>query len=825
MKKIILILTIIIYFINAVISQKWILANSQQKANGDFYSVAADNLNFLEMDFGSPISFKKRNLGATIKKIPSMGTLDVINSYYEKSTNEISLYVFSAALNYFYSPPPTNDVIYVVAQDPVTKLDEVIGQFDSDGWVGSVIESELIKVPNQDNQFIFICKTNATSVNEDRVIAAYIDTKKRKITKLENIISNKRTGEGMAYTSPNCNNEIYLYNSVVANNTDIDIYKTLINKSGIVESKKIYTISKASNSNIGIIAGMEVSNDASHLILSSFQTNNNKQLVLLDVDENGNLSNERYLYSGNGYLVPVMEFTPDNKNIVAMSGGASGVPKNLYYCPITNKSLDLNNDCKKINLNITNSIDLEFGPNENLYLYEDQTNTFITEISNLASTPSIKKINWDSSFDFRGGFAIPDYLPYIQHEIGKHKIISDSIFCSSTTTTFSINLDNGESVKWYANDLLIGQGKSVSHEINDQTQIVAEVTTGFGCITFDTLDIAFSNLDGITFDDQPLQVCKSSDVNLKVETNSKHETFWSYNGKNISNVDLLQLKVDSSVVVKVKVQLGSTCIKEFTKSITVLEEDNLIIDGLNYLYCAGEQIELNIANKEKFKSYEWLINDKIISNLASINFIASPNEKLTLNAISLNNCNKNYSLPLDVMPISNGDFAIEYDTCSASLKIIPKDGIFGKIILDNGINTQIKTNNIFDITAGLYKLTHIINDSTICKDSFSINLKIDPQNESDAIMLPNIFRPNANSTNNTFCASNEALRTNKFISLSIYDRWGNKMFQSQGQTRCWDGKFNGRDCEEDVYVFVLEFYASNCNKSIKKLVKDILLVK
>jgi gliding motility-associated-like protein len=40
--------------------------------------------------------------------------------------------------------------------------------------------------------------------------------------------------------------------------------------------------------------------------------------------------------------------------------------------------------------------------------------------------------------------------------------------------------------------------------------------------------------------------------------------------------------------------------------------------------------------------------------------------------------------------------------------------------------------------------------------------------------------------------------------FTIYDRWGEKVFETTDQNKGWDGKFKGRDCDPAVYVYYLE---------------------
>jgi gliding motility-associated-like protein len=67
--------------------------------------------------------------------------------------------------------------------------------------------------------------------------------------------------------------------------------------------------------------------------------------------------------------------------------------------------------------------------------------------------------------------------------------------------------------------------------------------------------------------------------------------------------------------------------------------------------------------------------------------------------------------------------------------------------------------------------------------------------------IPNVFSPNGDGQNEVFRIRGENI--NK-ASLKIYNRWGNMVFDSKDVAQGWDGTYNGKDCEENVYYFKAE---------------------
>jgi gliding motility-associated-like protein len=44
------------------------------------------------------------------------------------------------------------------------------------------------------------------------------------------------------------------------------------------------------------------------------------------------------------------------------------------------------------------------------------------------------------------------------------------------------------------------------------------------------------------------------------------------------------------------------------------------------------------------------------------------------------------------------------------------------------------------------------------------------------------------------------------LRLTIFNRWGQRIFQSQSDQPSWDGTINGQQCPMGTYVYVLSFY-------------------
>jgi gliding motility-associated-like protein len=101
--------------------------------------------------------------------------------------------------------------------------------------------------------------------------------------------------------------------------------------------------------------------------------------------------------------------------------------------------------------------------------------------------------------------------------------------------------------------------------------------------------------------------------------------------------------------------------------------------------------------------------------------------------------------------------------------------------------------------AGQYRILHRITDSvTGCSDTISAVLIVYADED---IRMANVFTPNNDSINEVFNFVGTGV---KVSNLKIFNRWGEKLFESDDQRKGWNGKTaNGVLCPEGAYFWQL----------------------
>ena len=100
---------------------------------------------------------------------------------------------------------------------------------------------------------------------------------------------------------------------------------------------------------------------------------------------------------------------------------------------------------------------------------------------------------------------------------------------------------------------------------------------------------------------------------------------------------------------------------------------------------------------------------------------------------------------------------------------------------------------------GTYTIMQVVVNASGCKDTAYIDVIIRPE---FLFYIPNAFTPNGNGLNDVFKPKLLGVHNYSFL---IFDRWGEKIFETSNEEEGWNGYFKGRLCTNDVFVYKINF--------------------
>lgn len=117
------------------------------------------------------------------------------------------------------------------------------------------------------------------------------------------------------------------------------------------------------------------------------------------------------------------------------------------------------------------------------------------------------------------------------------------------------------------------------------------------------------------------------------------------------------------------------------------------------------------------------------------------------------------------------------------------------------------------------KVKYSVTGTSVAGCSASVSIEYDVRR---CFAVPNAFTPNSDAINSTFgiVQFGGEVAVEYF---AIYNRWGQKVFESRSQEQRWDGRFDGKDAPADVYAYVMRVRFPN--GEVDELEGDVTLLR
>jgi gliding motility-associated-like protein len=109
--------------------------------------------------------------------------------------------------------------------------------------------------------------------------------------------------------------------------------------------------------------------------------------------------------------------------------------------------------------------------------------------------------------------------------------------------------------------------------------------------------------------------------------------------------------------------------------------------------------------------------------------------------------------------------------------------------------------NISNLQEGTYRFVLTVTDNGNLTGTDEIVVQVIPASMDQRVQLPKVFTPNNDGIEDTWNWSD----TEPFESckLTIYNRFGQKIYESISYDNSWDGSVNGSPLQEDAYYYVI----------------------
>jgi gliding motility-associated-like protein len=143
---------------------------------------------------------------------------------------------------------------------------------------------------------------------------------------------------------------------------------------------------------------------------------------------------------------------------------------------------------------------------------------------------------------------------------------------------------------------------------------------------------------------------------------------------------------------------------------------------------------------------------------------------------------------------------------------------------DGTTSAEFEPEHIF-FAEGVFDVVLIASNTEGCSDTTKLEAGVQTI-RSGQILVPNAFSPNTSGPGNSGGQNDmfrPILRGVTEFQMLIFNRWGELLFETTNPEAGWDGYYQGKLCQQDVYVYKINGKYSNGEKVNK--VGDIHLIR
>ncbi|GJM30829.1 MAG: hypothetical protein DHS20C17_34640 [Cyclobacteriaceae bacterium] len=376
-------------------------------------------------------------------------------------------------------------------------------------------------------------------------------------------------------------------------------------------------------------------------------------------------------------------------------------------------------------------------------------------------------------------------------------IAGQANFCEGTTT--SLTVDIGFDTYIWSND---ATGNNI--EVEEGGTYMVTVTDDTGCSGMASLEVSETPAPLPVISGE-LSICEGEPTSLNV---GDFETYLWSDGTNAAT-----LETSTAGLFSVTVTDQNGCTGETAATVEAASQPQAEILGASNGICIGESIELMAFGEG---AYTWIDTDGTLTVISSDLAVASPANAVTYGLIVSNNCFSDTTfLELQIF---------DSPLIDAGSDVIVKVGEEVRLEASGASAYEWSGGNFLSCTACAGPIatpdsttTFIATgiDANGCQgiDSVRVTVLSEDVKLVDAV---NAFTPNNDGVNDFFAIKDiEQFSDHK---LTIFNRWGDTVYESLDYQNDWDGTYNGELLPAGTYLYVLVINALGEKQVIKSTI-------
>lgn len=393
-----------------------------------------------------------------------------------------------------------------------------------------------------------------------------------------------------------------------------------------------------------------------------------------------------------------------------------------------------------------------------------------------------------------------------------------NIFCMGEMVVIEATTDSEATIQWInSNGIIVFEGNILMIDDLPSGTYIVLATTDAGCT--ESQEIEVGNPDSInpiiTTDNVGDLYCEGEDVLLSLSSDTDVTVVWSdENGVEIGQGEDLTVMPVGSASYTAMATDSFGCVESAMITLSPYLLD-ISVDG-PAIVCVEEENMITITNNDPMQtlSYAWEPNGAITSGLDgnSITFSQSDTETYIVTLTNMEGCEWQEAYTVEISAF-DPEVEITADPENILLGQSTQLSVNQDLDLDymwspsetlseDDINNPIATPVDESVT---YVVT--VTDENGCTDTDDVTVTVRfPNCDENDIYVPNMFTPNGDDFNDFFKVESNFIDE---MTMIVYDRWGEKVFETTQQLPGWDGTFEGEELPPDVYGWHLSVRCIN----------------
>lgn len=319
-----------------------------------------------------------------------------------------------------------------------------------------------------------------------------------------------------------------------------------------------------------------------------------------------------------------------------------------------------------------------------------------------------------------------------------------------------------------------------------------------GCVAYDTIDITVLQLPLVNLGPDTL-ICEGGSITLRNKFTSQTGTHLWSTGSTDNNIN-----ASAAGIYWLQVSAGSCKARD---TITLDTKANpIVFAGNDTAICAKDTITLRSNSQPAGSLYNWSTGSKQSTTKTN-------GKGFYTLAVTYNGCTSVDSINVAELSLPYIELGPARDLCKGTTLKLPEyiEKPAGTKMLWSGGSTD----STYTVSQPGVVTVQIENVCGIVHDAVNITFR------NCKIWFPSAFSPNADGSNDLLKLLGDIANV-KDYELSVYNRWGQKIFTTTDVTTGWNGMHKGQPADFGVYYYMctLEYLGA------KELLKgDITLVR